>query len=127
MQPTNAIKRIRCFKPVTLFSSFKSFAFRLWDEQHRKLGEFSPREEPSTAVETTATPVSEQNNMIHRPTRFPDLTCCEKVQAHRGAARPGGNMTWPIRKSFGGRRTGDALKPRLAERGAVGTAGADAD
>lgn len=24
-------------KPVTLFSSFKSLAFRLWDEQHRKL------------------------------------------------------------------------------------------
>jgi acyl-lipid omega-6 desaturase (Delta-12 desaturase) len=24
-------------KPVTLFSSFKSFTFRLWDEQRRKL------------------------------------------------------------------------------------------
>jgi len=27
-------------KPVTFFSSFKSFAFRLWDEQHRKLVSF---------------------------------------------------------------------------------------
>jgi omega-6 fatty acid desaturase (delta-12 desaturase) len=27
-------------KPVTLFSSFKAFAFRLWDEQHRRLVSF---------------------------------------------------------------------------------------
>jgi acyl-lipid omega-6 desaturase (Delta-12 desaturase) len=27
----------QCVKPVTLFASFKSFTFRLWDEQRRKL------------------------------------------------------------------------------------------
>jgi len=33
----NADPLFQQVKPVTLFSSFKSFTFRLWDEQRRKL------------------------------------------------------------------------------------------
>ena len=33
----NAEPLFQTVKPVTLFSSFKSFTFRLWDEQRRKL------------------------------------------------------------------------------------------
>jgi omega-6 fatty acid desaturase (delta-12 desaturase) len=33
----NADPLFRRVKPITLFSSFKSFTFRLWDEQRRKL------------------------------------------------------------------------------------------
>jgi omega-6 fatty acid desaturase (delta-12 desaturase) len=33
----NADPLFQRVKPITLLASFKSFTFRLWDEQHRKL------------------------------------------------------------------------------------------
>jgi omega-6 fatty acid desaturase (delta-12 desaturase) len=42
----NAEPMFRTVKPVTLFSSFKSFTFRLWDEKRRKLVGYSVLKQP---------------------------------------------------------------------------------